>query len=49
MSAKHHKDFMKFTKKSKETLVEAIKADIAFLRREGLMDYSLLLGIELMK
>ena len=49
MAASQDKTFTKQTKESKALLKAAVRKDVEFLRSEGLMDYSLLLGIETLK
>lgn len=37
---------LKFSKKDSKNIIETIRRDTEFLRTHGLMDYSILLGIE---
>mmetsp|Transcript_22174 Transcript_22174/g.29654 ORF Transcript_22174/g.29654 Transcript_22174/m.29654 type:complete len:316 (+) Transcript_22174:1519-2466(+) len=46
MAAKMNEDLTKQTAVNRVKLRDVIRCDVAFLRSEGLMDYSLLLGIE---
>ena len=38
--------FVEFSKVDRARLLRALQRDVEFLRRNGIMDYSLLLGIE---
>ena len=49
MTAAKNKNFTKQAKKDKTLLRDVLRKDVEFLRSEGLMDYSLLLGIEVLK
>ena len=46
MAASKIKNFTKQTRKDRTMLRNTLKKDVEFLRSQGLMDYSLLLGIE---
>ena len=46
MASSQHADFTKLDSRDYKKLRVALKKDVEFLRSEGLMDYSLLLGIE---
>ena len=46
MASKVNKDLTKFEENDRKKLLEAMRKDVEFLRRNGLMDYSLLLAIE---
>lgn len=49
MAAARNKNFTKQTRKDRILLRETVRRDVEFLRGQGLMDYSLLLGIEVLK
>ena len=46
MAAKENKHFTAYRSKDKRLLRSTLSKDVEFLRSQGLMDYSLLLGIE---
>ena len=46
MAARQNRNFTRQTNRDHQLLLSAIRKDVEFLRSEGLMDYSLILGIE---
>ena len=46
MASKVNKDLTKFEENDRKKLLEAMRKDVEFLRRNGFMDYSLLFAIE---
>ena len=46
MAAQANKNFTKTYEVDRKKLIQAMEKDVEFLRSHGLMDYSLLLGIE---
>jgi len=49
MASAKIENYTKQTQRERTLLRSAMREDVEFLRSEGLMDYSLLLGIEVLK